>query len=92
MAFDDPRAYAVNFTPVSEATLETTDKEEEEAHGEQSIDEHGTTTPLVDVDDSRDGRGYVENVLNGSSDETGATSDETNTTEDIGDVVPRNQK
>ncbi len=55
MACDNPNAGSVNLSPISKATLETTDEEEEETHKQGTGKQHRTTAPLVDVDDSGDG-------------------------------------
>ena len=88
VAVDHPDAVAVDDAPVAEAALEATDEEEPEAHEEGTGEEHGTTTPLVDVDDSGDREHDVEDVLDGVGDEVTATTSETGTLEDVDDVVP----
>ena len=73
---------------MSEAALQTTDEEEPEAHEEGTGEEHGTTTPLVDVDDSGDREHDVEDVLDGVGDEVTAATGETGTLEYVDDIVP----
>ena len=54
VAVDEPDLGVVELAPVAEATLETTDEHQEEAHGDCAGDDHRATTPFVDEEDSGD--------------------------------------
>lgn len=51
---DNPDTGAVDIAPLSEAALEAADEHKPESHEEGTTQEHGTTSPFVDVDDGRD--------------------------------------
>lgn len=53
----------INYTPVTKMSLQTTDKEEEEAHEQRSEQKHWAATPLINVNDGWDSEGHIENVL-----------------------------
>lgn len=65
MTLDNPNTIALNVAPVTEATLESTDEEEPEAHHSETNEKHRTTTPFVDIDNGRDSECDVKNVLHG---------------------------
>jgi hypothetical protein len=47
------RTSTVDDTPFSKASLKSTDEHEPEAHEERADEQHGSTTPSVNIDNSR---------------------------------------
>lgn len=79
---------SVDFAPLSEATLEATDKHEPEAHQEGTDEQHRPATPAVDVDDRGDGEYDIEHVLHRVGDEISAATSKASALEDVDNVVP----
>jgi hypothetical protein len=79
---------SISVLPASVGTAQSTDQEQPEGHECKTDEEHGTTTPFVDVDDGRDGQGDVESVLDGGGLEVGFGAGDTGSLEDVDDVVP----
>ena len=66
VALDDPDgSTACLVCPVAETCLDAADEEHPEAHEKRADEEHGTTAPLVDVDDGGDGHDHVKDILYG---------------------------
>lgn len=62
---DNPDSASVNVRPCTVSARQATNEEEPEAHQGQTNKKHRATTPLINIDDSRNGESDVQNVLDG---------------------------
>lgn len=67
--------------------MKTTNKREPEAHEEGANDEHGTTTPSVNIDDSGNSEGDIKDVLYRVGNEIRTATSKAGTLEDVDNVV-----
>jgi hypothetical protein len=90
MAVDDPEAVTISVgsAPMAKATLESTNKEEESSHARSADKKHWATTPAIDIDDCRDGKCDVEDIVDGGRNKASTASGETSTLDQVDHVVP----
>jgi hypothetical protein len=88
MAIDDPHTRTINYAPVTEAALKTAHERQPESHEKSADEEHGATSPSVNVNDGRYRESNIEDVLDRIGDEISTGTGKTCPLEDINNVVP----